>query len=209
MKTLRAFVFETAVVALLAAMPSAAAAQTGANSGQIVGQLVDASGAAIVGADITVHSEATNLTRKTTSDGAGRYAVSLLPLGSYTVTATAAGLSPATETVPVTLGASVSANFMLNVAGVSEDVQVGARNAGIERTGTQGKAVLTDLQLQNLPASGRRVRSLFLYPGTRHGRARWTARRYRTESARPEGLRRCGTDVRSRGSGKAGEPVGT
>ena len=63
----------------------------------------------------------------------------------------------------MTLGASVSANLTMNVAGVSEDVQVGGRNAGIERTGTQGKAVLTDLQLQNLPASGRRVRSLFLY----------------------------------------------
>jgi hypothetical protein len=168
MKTLRTLVLGTAaMLALIAGIPPAAAAQTAANSGQIVGQLVDASGAAIVGAEVTVHSDATNLTRKATSDAAGRYAVSLLPLGSYRVTATAGGLAPATQTISVTLGVSVSANFTLGVAGVSEDVQVGGRNGGIDRTGTQGKAVLTDLQLQNLPASGRRVRSLFyLTPAT-------------------------------------------
>src|SRR4029453_8524558 len=162
MKTLRTLVLGTvAVLALIAGIPPAAAAQSAANSGQIVGQLVDASGAAIVGAEVTVHSDATNLTRKATSDAAGRYAVSLLPLGSYRVTATAAGLAPATQTISVTLGVSVSANFTLGVAGVSEDVQVGGRNGGIDRTGTQGKAVLTDLQLQNFPASGRGVLFLF------------------------------------------------
>jgi len=161
MGTLRTLLIGTAVLALIAGAPAAAVAQTAANSGQIVGQLVDASGAAIVGAEITVHGDATNLTRKAASDAAGRYAVPLLPLGTYTVTAIATGLTPATATVAVTLGASVSANLTMNVAGVSENVQVGSR-PGIERTGVQGKAVLTDLQLQNLPASGRRVRSLFL-----------------------------------------------
>jgi hypothetical protein len=48
----------------------------------------------------------------------------------------------------------------MRVAGVAQDVNVTA--AGIESTGTHSKAVLTDLQVQNLPASGRRVRSMFL-----------------------------------------------
>src|SRR6185436_4121738 len=50
----------------------------------------------------------------------------------------------------------------MTVAGVAEQVRVGGRNAALEPTGTEGKAVLTELQLQKLPASGRRVRSLFL-----------------------------------------------
>ena len=79
MKTLRTLLIGTAVLALIAGSPVAAMAQTAANSGQIVGQLVDASGAAIVGAEITVHSDATNLTRRATSDAAGRFAVPLLP----------------------------------------------------------------------------------------------------------------------------------
>ena len=69
------------------------------------------------------------------------------------VTATASGLETAVQTVVVTLGASASANFAMKVAGVSEDVEVGARRTALEPSGTQGKAVLTELQLQNLPAS--------------------------------------------------------
>jgi len=152
----------TIVLAALAWMPATGLAQTAANSGQIVGQTVDTSGAAIVGAEITVRSDDTNFVRRTTSDAAGRYAVSALPVSTYEVTATAKGLESAAQRVLVTLGGTVSANVTMRVAGVSEDVQVGARNSALEPTGTQGKAVLTDLQLENLPASGRRVRSLFL-----------------------------------------------
>jgi hypothetical protein len=152
----------TIVLAALAWMPATGLAQTAANSGQIVGQTVDTSGAAIVGAEITVRSDDTNFVRRTTSDAAGRYAVSALPVSAYEVTATAKGLESAAQRVLVTLGGTVSANVTMKVAGVSEDVQVGARNSALETTGTQGKAVLTDLQLENLPASGRRVRSLFL-----------------------------------------------
>ena len=142
--------------------PAPASAQTAANSGQIVGQAVDTTGAAIAGADIAARSVDTNLVRRATSDNAGRYALSGLPLGTYNVTATARGFEPRTAQAIVTLGGSARANFAMMIAGVSESVQVGARNASLEPTGTQGKAVLTDLQLQNLPAAGRRVRSLFL-----------------------------------------------
>ena len=87
--------------------------------------------------------------------------MSLLPPGSFDVTVEAAGLGTAKQTVVVRMGASVSASFTLRVAGVAENVQVGGPT--LEPAATQAKAVLTDLQLQNLPASGRRVRSLFLF----------------------------------------------
>ena len=140
--------------------PRGAFAQAAGPTGQIVGQIVDTSNAAIVGARVIVHSEGTNLVRRTTADAGGRYAVSQLPLGSFGVSVEAAGLESAKQTVVVTMGTSVSANFMLRVAGVAESVDVVRPT---EPTGAQGKSVLTDLQLQGLPASGRRVRSLFLF----------------------------------------------
>jgi hypothetical protein len=145
----------------LLSAPAPAAAQAAASSGQIVGQIADSSGAAIVGAQVTVQSDDTNLVRHAISDSAGRYAISLLPLGSFNVTVEASGLESARQPVVVRMGASVSANFALRVAGFSESVQVPV--SAVETAGTEGKAVLTDLQLQNLPASGRRVRSLFLF----------------------------------------------
>ena len=68
--------------------------------------------------------------------------------------------SPRSRPSSSRMGTSVSANFTLRVAGVAESVDVVRPT---ESTGAQGKAVLTDLQLQGLPASGRRVRSLFLF----------------------------------------------
>jgi hypothetical protein len=141
--------------------PAPASAQTAANSGQIVGQIVDSTGAAIVAAQVVARSEDTNLVRRATTDAAGRYAVSLLPPGPFEITVEATGLETARLSVVVRMGASVSANFALKVAGVAERVQVDV--APLEPAGTEAKAVLTDLQLQNLPASGRRVRSLFLF----------------------------------------------
>jgi hypothetical protein len=150
-----------ACLAALVLLPASALAQSAANSGQIVGQVVDPSGAAIAGVEVTVRSKDTNLLRRTTTDSAGRYAVSLLPLSTYLVTATHAGLEPTSREVVVTLGATLTAQLTMRVAGVTENVEVRS-GVDLERTGTHSKAVLTDLQVQNLPASGRRVRAMFL-----------------------------------------------
>src|SRR5689334_16779252 len=74
--------------------------QTGGNSGQIVGQVLDASAAAVSGAEISIRNIETNFTRTTTTDSAGRFAVSLLPLGTYQVTARASNFETAAQEIP-------------------------------------------------------------------------------------------------------------
>ena len=136
--------------------------QSAANTGEIVGQILDASGGAVAGADVTIRNKDTNITRNTTSDAAGHYAASYLPLGRYEVNVRAAGFeSPAQEAV-VTLGSSVPANFNLTVGGRTEVVQVTDTVAGLESAVTAPKSILTDEQLRNLPAPGRRIKNLFL-----------------------------------------------
>ncbi|HTL43563.1 MAG TPA: carboxypeptidase regulatory-like domain-containing protein [Vicinamibacterales bacterium] len=152
--------FVAALAALVAIHPAAARAQAAGPTGEIIGQIVDGSGAAVVNAAVTVRGTETNLVRKTMSDSTGRYAVSQLPLGTFEITVESTGFAPATETVAVRMGTSVTANVTLGVAGVAENVEVATGIA--EATAADGKAVLTAMQLQSLPAPGRRVRSLFL-----------------------------------------------
>src|SRR5689334_25335162 len=90
-----------AMLAALAGAPSAWA-QVAANGGQIVGTVVDSGGGAVAGADISVRSAETNLLRRTKSDSAGRFAVTLLPLGTFEITAEAPGLAASRVTVTVT-----------------------------------------------------------------------------------------------------------
>jgi hypothetical protein len=136
-------------------------AQASANSGQIAGQVLDPSGAAVAGAEITVRHVDTNYTRTTTTDDSGRYAVGPVPLGAYDVTVQPANLQAASERAYVSLGGRSTVNFNLGIAGVQESVDVVA-GARTEPGQTFSKAVLTDLQLQNLPAPGRRIKNLFL-----------------------------------------------
>jgi hypothetical protein len=143
-----------------ALVPSPAHAQSAAAAGQIVGQVFDQSGAAIVGVDVSARNTQTNYARSTRTDEAGRYALAQMPLGHYEITAQGAGLQLSAQEAVVTLGGSTTVNFDLRVGGIAESVDVTA--PALDRSTTLSKSVLTDLQLRDLPASGRRIRSMFL-----------------------------------------------
>src|SRR2546422_6824736 len=135
-------------------------AQSAANSGQIVGQVLDPTGASVAGADVVVRNKDTNFGRSTIKDTAGRYAASSLPLGSYEVTVRVSGFQTPSQNAFVTLGSSITTNFILSVGGRSESVEVTADTPGVESTRTAPKSILTDLQIHNVPFAGRRVQNL-------------------------------------------------
>jgi hypothetical protein len=141
--------------------PSLVQAQSSASSGQIGGQVLDPSGAPVAGTEVTARHIDTNYSRTTVTDGEGRYAVGPVPLGAYDVTAKPANMQESTERVFVSLGGRASANFNLGISPLRESVDVVA-GARTEPTQTFSKAVLTDLQLRNLPLPGRRIKNLFL-----------------------------------------------
>lgn len=161
MKAIGVLVRVATIVALVVVLlPAGATAQSAATAGQIVGQVLDQSGAAIVGVDVTARHKDTNYARSTRTDDSGRFALAQMPLGVYEVTAQGAGLQPSAQDAVVTLGGSTTSNFDLSVGPVTEAVQVSA--ATLDRSTTLSKSVLTELQVQNLPANGRRIRSMFL-----------------------------------------------
>src|SRR5271170_1969794 len=59
--------------------------------GTILGTVTDTSGAAIVGASVTIKNVGTDLTRSVSTAEDGSYAVPELPIGTYSVTVTSAG----------------------------------------------------------------------------------------------------------------------
>lgn len=147
----------------LFAVPAPVRGQSAANSGQILGQVLDVSGAAIAGAEVSARHKDTNYIRSVTADTAGRYVIALLPLGLYEVTAKANDLQPAVQDALVTLGGLVTRDFELGIEPLREEVLVTAGGPTMEPTRPWGKSVLTDLQIQNLPAAGRRIRGMFLF----------------------------------------------
>lgn len=153
MKQLRLLVFAVSVLL------GTAMAQSAANSGEIIGQILDASSAAVPGAHVAVRNQDTNFTRDTVTDGTGRFAITNVPLGPYDVEVKAASFAASHQQVFVTLGSSVSATLRLSAAARNESVTVNAQDPGIEPARTAPKSILTELQLSDLPSNGRRVQN--------------------------------------------------
>src|SRR5512145_141367 len=82
-------------IALFLALPSEVQGQT--LYGSIVGNVKDASDAAIVGATVKIVNKNTNEARQTTTTEAGGYTFPTLPAGSYDVTVSMAGFKTFTE----------------------------------------------------------------------------------------------------------------
>ena len=119
-----------AVVLLLVAPTNHAAAVTGPMAQPIPtltlqGRIVDFSGAAIIGAQVTATPDTGAASVPAVTDARGAYEVSLAP-GAYTVTASAPGFAEALQRVPASARGTTTADFTLQVAAISESVRVGA-----------------------------------------------------------------------------------
>src|SRR4051794_18408441 len=65
-------------------------------TGSMIGTVKDASGGLVAHAAIKIENENTGGSRSVTSDGKGTFLVTNLPVGTYTLTASATGFSPYT-----------------------------------------------------------------------------------------------------------------
>ena len=127
-----------------------------APTGIISGLVTDASGAAIVNAQVRVTNSATNITQTATTGNSGGYRFSALPIGHYDVTVTMAGF--ATETtkgVTLDVGQEAKENFKLEVGAVGQVVEVTADVAQVDTTSSSLGHIVDDKQIANLPLNGR------------------------------------------------------
>ncbi|QHN05266.1 TonB-dependent receptor [Granulicella sp. WH15] len=95
------------------------------------GSVSDAKGGMIAGAKVNVLNESTGRTATTSTDAQGHFSVSGLPVGSYTVEATAPGFGLVSrKTLHVAADHSDSAELTLQIGGTSADVTVEAAATG-------------------------------------------------------------------------------
>ena len=95
--------------------------------GQIAGNVSDPTGAAVSGASITVTNVDTKVARVAVADGNGYFVLTSLPIGNYTLQATAAGFRGEQRTgLSITADAHITADFQLQVGGATDTVSVSA-----------------------------------------------------------------------------------
>jgi hypothetical protein len=124
-------------------------------SGDIAGTVTDPSGKAVVGATVTVKSQATDATKVVTSGSNGSYRVSLLSPGQYSVTVTAPGFETSAATASVGIGQINTQDFQLAVGSSATTIEVTGTEVPLLHTENADISTTFDMQqVQSLPNPG-------------------------------------------------------
>jgi len=156
------------LLGLLLAATNIAVGQVTASS-VLQGSVTDKTGAAVVGAEVTVTSVATGASRAVKTGGDGSYRVDPLAVGFYNVTVAMSGFDTAkAQRVQTLVGAATTQNFTLNVGSATESVEVSAEAPLIDALKTDVSQNITPKEVQDLPLIGRDVANLaYLAPGVK------------------------------------------
>jgi hypothetical protein len=117
------------VLLLLGSVGSLAPAQNITNAPDLVGNVHDSSGAIIVGATVTLTSQAGKLVTQGVSDSAGNFRFANVSAGDYTIDATQPGFGEFKQQINLTSKARVPLRIVLQVASIDQDVTVVASDA--------------------------------------------------------------------------------
>ena len=163
------------LVALVALLFLATFARAQTNQGQIAGNVLDATGAAVPNAHITAKSESTGSVYDATSTSSGAYRFPSIELGRYTITVNAPGFRQEVATgVEVRVETTSSFDVKLQAGGNTETVTVDANAPTVEADSSDVGGTVTNQQIIELPlslsAGVGNLRSaesfVFLIPGT-------------------------------------------
>jgi Carboxypeptidase regulatory-like domain/TonB dependent receptor-like, beta-barrel len=150
---------------LVLLMAATAFAQTTAS---IQGTVADQSGAAVVGAKVTVKNTALGIERVTQTNGTGSYAVPALPPGVYSVQVQMTGFeTQIAKDLILEVSKDSVQNFGLKVASSNEVVTVEATAPMVETTTATVGQTINQRTVQEIPLNGRHFVDLgLLIPGS-------------------------------------------
>ena len=165
-------VFSSVLVALALILSSLVFATPAAHAqaqtaGEITGQVLDPSKAAISNAAVTATNSATGAVRKAQTDSQGHYALTDLPVGTYSVTVEHEGFQQLTQTgVRLNVATTVTLNLTLTIGPVSQKVVVTSEAPIIDKADAGTGTVLDNQEVGELPINGRDyARFSLLTPG--------------------------------------------
>ncbi len=161
MRVALAFILSSFVGAIPAAH---AQAQT---AGEIAGRILDPSRAAIPNAAVTATNSATGAVRKAQTDSQGRYALTNLTVGTYSITVEHEGFQQLKQMgVMLNVATTVTLNLTLTVGSVKQKVVVTSEAPIIDKADASTGTVLNNQEVGELPINGRDyARFSLLTPG--------------------------------------------
>jgi hypothetical protein len=146
----------------LVALPVVSGAQSQATTGIIRGVVTDPNGAPVANAQVILHETQTNFTRTLTTDAAGNFTGTLLPLGTYDVTARSVGFAEVKQT-GIALSVGETRDLRLALAAVTlAAVTVEATQPVVDVTQAAAATPLNAAAVTGLPNNGRNYLNLTL-----------------------------------------------
>ncbi len=137
-------------------------------SGTVLGTISDASQAVVNGAEVTIASTTTGITRTMLTNNTGSYRFDLLSSGTYKLTVKSKGFATAVQTIQLLVGQTATANLTLTPGSTSQTIEVAGSNPLVDVQKTSVSAEITPTEVQNLPMIGRDVANLaYLAPGVK------------------------------------------
>jgi len=138
------------------------------DTGSISGTVTDKTGAAVVGAEITVSDLGGSLSRATVSNGDGLYVAAGLPGGTYNISVTAQGFQKfEAKKVVLQVAQKARVDVALTVGTVNEEVVVQGENvAQVDTESSELGGTVTGKQITQLQLNGRNfVQLATIVPG--------------------------------------------
>ena len=135
-------------------------------SGTITGNVDDPSGAAIVGAQITLKHTATGEARTTVTNDSGEFNATFLPLGDYSVVVSAQGFAMQTLAhIELRVDQTVNLHVKLELGATSQSMEVTGAAPLVDSVTSSLGQVIGNTEILDLPLNGRNPFALGLLSG--------------------------------------------
>ena len=120
--------------------------------GTITGAITDPSGAPVPGAKVSIKNVATGLEQNTVSGSDGRFTVTYLPIGTYSISVEHQGFSRIEQTgLKVDVASVETANFTLQVGTVQQSIEVTGAVPLLQTQTTDLGKVMDTKEITDLP----------------------------------------------------------
>jgi hypothetical protein len=135
-------------------LPEATFSQ-GETASAVVGQVSDASGAAVPSATVTVTNKETGLRRNASTDDSGRFNFPQLKPGTYSIKVEAEGFEPQQNVaVSAALGQKQTVDFRLKIAQSNQTVEISSEAPILNPENANTSTTLNARALEDLPNPG-------------------------------------------------------
>jgi hypothetical protein len=155
-----------AVCILMSALGAVGLRAQSQNTSQIQGTVLDATGAAVPGADVKAMQTGTGVARATITGADGGYVLANLPVGQYRLEVSKEGFSTLVQTgIVLQVATNPTVDVSLKVGSVNESVVVDGGAALVETEATGVGNVMENQRIVELPLNGRLATDLIQLTG--------------------------------------------